>query len=159
MTYLISASRCWKITEPVLQRLPFGRIRPGDSGRKGVSVSGVVCCGWFTCRAAFRLSFLHRSAWMWPHASPCLSPPNEHCTFSLMAYAAFQLSLLQCTSLRRIDLSDNPLESPPLDCIVRGGGWSYVKTFLQKIQDAGTEGGKLLLDSMHFSLLPSMVGP
>lgn len=90
---------------------------------------------------------------------PVCFPPNEHRALHLMAYTARQLSLLQCTSLRRIDLSDNPLESPPLDCIVSGGGWSYVKTFLQKILDAGAEGGKLLLDSMHFSLLPSMVGP
>ncbi len=94
----------------------------------------------------------------------CSSNTSSHVIIHTSSVTYFQLSLLYCTSLRRIDLSENPLESPPLDCISQGGGWSYVKTFLQKIKDCrgagseGEEGGQLLLDSMHFTLLPSMVG-
>jgi hypothetical protein len=43
-----------------------------------------------------------------------------------------------------------------MDCVVKGGGWSYVKGFLQKLQEAQTT-GQLLMDSMHLSFLPSMV--
>ena len=93
------------------------------------------------------------------HVTPHTSHVTRHTSH------VTQLSLLHCTSLRRIDLSENPLESPPLDCVVKGGGWSYVKIFLQKIQEGREEpnerggGGKLLLDAMHFTLLPSMVDP